>query len=169
MTRATPKIASYEFTTLHPHIGKIQYDDYSEIILEDLPGIIEGAHMNKGLGHKFLKHLEKSKLVIYVIDGSNDPTWKRNSLNDFNILRNEIHLYDSKLSSKPFLVILNKRDINNSYYNENKKNLEKELKNLNFSNDIIEISGKTGDNISELVNKIKLKVQEINKHIKSSN
>jgi GTP-binding protein len=164
MTRATPKIASYEFTTLHPHIGKIQYDDYTEIILEDLPGIIEGAHANKGLGHKFLKHLEKSKLVIYVIDGSNDPTWKRNALNDFKILRNEIFLYDSKLSSKPFLIILNKKDLNTTYYAENKKNLENELRNLNINNEIIQISGKTGDNISELAIAIKKKVLEINKN-----
>jgi GTP-binding protein len=70
LTRAFPKIAHYPFTTLRPHIGHAKFVDGSSLILADLPGIIEGAHENKGLGHQFLQHAERTKVVLYVIDGT---------------------------------------------------------------------------------------------------
>lgn len=158
MTRTTPKIASYEFTTIQPYKGKILYNDFSEIIIEDLPGIIEGASNNKGLGHKFLKHLENSKLIIIVLDGSNLPEWKRNPLNDLKILLNEVEIFNKSIFLKKFLIVLNKCDLNNNIFIENKRILFDSFKSLKYDlkiEDILLISGKTGENIDLLVNKIK--------------
>jgi len=68
LTRAFPKIAPYEFTTLRPYLGSVKFIDNTKLILADLPGIIEGAHENRGLGHKFLAHCEKAKSIVFVID-----------------------------------------------------------------------------------------------------
>ena len=70
ITRAFPKIAPYPFTTLRPYLGLTKFVDESQIVFADLPGIIEGAHLNKGLGHRFLQHAERTKALIYVIDGT---------------------------------------------------------------------------------------------------
>ena len=85
LTRAFPKIASYPFTTLRPYIGILNFVDGFQMSLADLPGLIQGASQNKGLGHDFLRHIEKTKALLYVLDGiSEDP------IRDFEILRNEI-------------------------------------------------------------------------------
>ena len=70
LTRAFPKIAHYPFTTLRPYIGQVKFVDNTEIVLADLPGIIEGAHKNRGLGHDFLAHAERTKMLLFVIDGT---------------------------------------------------------------------------------------------------
>eukprot|EP00340_Litonotus_pictus_P001087 CAMPEP_0170516852 /NCGR_PEP_ID=MMETSP0209-20121228/2979_1 /TAXON_ID=665100 ORGANISM="Litonotus pictus, Strain P1" /NCGR_SAMPLE_ID=MMETSP0209 /ASSEMBLY_ACC=CAM_ASM_000301 /LENGTH=510 /DNA_ID=CAMNT_0010801913 /DNA_START=404 /DNA_END=1936 /DNA_ORIENTATION=- len=161
MTRSMPKIAPYEFTTLFPHLGKLIYDDYKEIVIEDLPGIIENAHLNKGLGHRFLKHIERAKILLFLLDGSNNPEWKRNPNSDFNILRKELIEYDSKLEDKPYIVVLNKSDIADSTVFEQNKQLVKEsLKGSNAY--FIQISAKCGDNISELTELIRHLIEKIN-------
>ena len=144
-----PKIAGYEFTTLHPHLGKIVYEDFKEIVVEDLPGLIEKAHLNKGLGHRFLKHVERAKMLIYLLDVSNNPEWKRNPADDFKILRNELLQYDNKFVDKPFIVVLNKVDITDK--DILKKNIEN-VKNILKGTDtyLLEISAKNGDNINKL-------------------
>lgn len=137
LTRSMPKIASYAFTTLNPHLGIIKYKDFKEIIIEDLPGIIEGAHENKGLGHKFLKHLDRVKSIIIILDGTNSYEYnKRNPVIDLTILIKEVVLYKYKLLKKPFLIILNKNDTENyELYKKNKELLLKEIK--LFSLDIL--------------------------------
>ena len=70
LTNATPEIADYPFTTLHPNIGVIKYTDEESITVADIPGLIEGAHVNRGLGHEFLRHIERTKALLYVLDGS---------------------------------------------------------------------------------------------------
>lgn len=145
-----PKIASYEFTTMHPHIGKIVYDDYKEIIVEDLPGLIEGASDNKGLGHRFLKHIDRAKLLVFILDGSNYPSWKRSPVNDFKSLKTELQLYDPKLNKKPYIVLLNKKDLaDTAIYNENKEKVKELLAGENVY--LLEISAKCGDNLKTLV------------------
>ena len=108
LSSATPKIASYPFTTLNPVVGTVIYDDYAKIRMADVPGIIEGAARGVGLGLDFLKHLERSKVLVYVIDMAgtdNREPWK-----DYEILHREIDEYSVELASRPYLVVANKMD-----------------------------------------------------------
>lgn len=102
------KIAPYPFTTLKPNIGFIQTDDYSRIFIADIPGIIEGAHKNKGLGFEFLRHIERTKLLIFMLDASGIDG--RNPADDYKILVNEIKQYNPEMLERPYLVALNKID-----------------------------------------------------------
>ena len=92
LTRAFPKIAHYPFTTLRPYIGEVKFVDDTKILLSDLPGIIEGAHENKGLGHEFLQHAERTKVLLYVLDGSVGDE-DRTPLKDYKVLYRELQLY----------------------------------------------------------------------------
>ncbi len=150
LTRATPKIASYPFTTLHPYTGKIRYENQNILTIADLPGLIEGAHHNKGLGHKFLKHIERTKVIIFVLDGSLNPHEERSPLNDLKTLLSEITLYNKEYAAKPFIIALNKSDMNSENYNINHELLKK-----NYTQEILCISGKEGTGLPEFTAKIK--------------
>jgi GTP-binding protein len=102
------KIAAYPFTTLKPNIGFIQTDDFSRIFIADIPGIIEGAHLNKGLGFEFLRHIERTKLLIFVLDSSGIDG--RNPTDDYKVLLDEITKYNPEMLERPYLVVLNKID-----------------------------------------------------------
>lgn len=106
------KIAPYPFTTLQPNIGFIECEDYSRIFIADIPGIIEGAHQNRGLGFEFLRHIERTKLLIYVLDASGIDGRKPGD--DFKVLRDELAAYNPELLERPFLVALNKMDTEES-------------------------------------------------------
>ena len=108
LSSATPKIASYPFTTLNPIVGTIIYEDFAKIAMADVPGIIEGAAKGVGLGLAFLKHLERSKVLVYVIDMAG--TDNREPWTDFKILRKEIDEYSVELAERPYLVVANKMD-----------------------------------------------------------
>ena len=108
LSSATPKIASYPFTTLNPVVGTIIYDDYAKIRMADVPGIIEGAAKGVGLGLAFLKHLERSKVLVYVIDMAG--TDNREPWTDYEVLKKEIDEYSAELSERPHLVVANKLD-----------------------------------------------------------
>ncbi|MBY0529550.1 MAG: GTPase ObgE [Rhabdochlamydiaceae bacterium] len=108
ITHVPVKIAAYPFTTLFPNLSYVQFDDYSRILVADIPGIIEDAHQNKGLGISFLKHIERSSALVYVIDIS--AMEGRDPREDFRILQNELKEYRPDLLEKPFLVALNKID-----------------------------------------------------------
>lgn len=108
LSSATPKIASYPFTTLNPMVGTIVYDDYAKIRMADVPGIIEGAARGVGLGLDFLKHLERSRVLVYVIDLAG--TDNREPWTDYKILRKEIDEYSQELAERPALVVANKLD-----------------------------------------------------------
>ena len=108
LSSATPKIASYPFTTLNPVVGTIVYDDYAKIRMADVPGIIEGAAKGVGLGLAFLKHLERSKVLVYVIDMAG--TDNRKPWEDYAILKKEIDAYSAELAERPYLVVANKMD-----------------------------------------------------------
>jgi len=109
VSSATPKIASYPFTTLNPIVGTIVYPDYAKIRMADVPGIIEGAAKGVGLGLAFLRHLERSKVLVYVIDMAG--TDNREPWTDYKVLRREIDEYSVELSERPFLVVANKLDV----------------------------------------------------------
>ena len=105
ITRATPKIANYKFTTLNPNLGVAVYDD-KEITLADIPGLIEGAHNGVGLGIKFLKHIERCKTLLHLIDVNESDL-----INSYNEVRNELGKYSKSLLKKKELIVLNKIDL----------------------------------------------------------
>ena len=110
LSRAKPKVANYPFTTLRPNLGAIQYKDGTQIFLADIPGIIDGAHENRGLGHDFLRHIERTNMLVYVLDGSGDYG-RRDPCEDFRVLQDELRLYSSDMILRPSLVAINKMDL----------------------------------------------------------
>lgn len=109
LSNATPKVDSYPFTTLVPSVGVIEYpDDFRTITMADVPGLIEGAAENRGLGHRFLRHVERCRLLLFLIDMA--ATDGRDPCDDFEHLRKELQDYDPEVANKPFLVVGNKSD-----------------------------------------------------------
>ncbi len=108
ISRARPKIAAYPFTTLHPQIGIVEFDDYSRLTVCDIPGIIEGAHENVGLGHAFLRHIMRCRVLVLLIDMAG--TDNRHPWDDYNSILNELEQYHPSLIEKPRLVVANKID-----------------------------------------------------------
>jgi GTP-binding protein len=108
ISKARPKIAPYPFTTLHPQIGIVEYEDSRRLTVCDVPGLIEGAHRNVGLGHKFLRHIERCKLLVLVVDMA--ATDGRQPYDDYRQLLAELKLYDPALLEKPRLLAANKMD-----------------------------------------------------------
>jgi GTP-binding protein len=108
ISRARPKIAPYPFTTLHPQIGIVEYPDFHRLTVCDVPGLIEGAHRNVGLGHEFLRHIERCKVLVLLLDMA--ATDGRAPWDDYKNLLNELELYDPALAQKPRLVAANKMD-----------------------------------------------------------
>ncbi len=116
ITNARPKTAPYPFTTLHPQIGIIDYaEDYDRVIMADIPGLIAGASDGKGLGHRFLKHLERCKLLLIILDMAGTDT--RDPRDDYKQLLKELELYDPALLDKPRLVAANKMDEDSAVVN----------------------------------------------------
>lgn len=106
VSAARPKIADYPFTTLAPSLGVATLDDYSTLVLADIPGLIEGAHQGAGLGHDFLRHVERTRVLVHLLDGAaKDP------LNDWAKINQELALYNLELARRPQVVVLNKMDL----------------------------------------------------------
>ncbi|GAP14248.1 Obg family GTPase CgtA, C-terminal extension, partial [Longilinea arvoryzae] len=106
VTNANPKIADYPFTTLEPNLGVVELDGENTLVLADIPGLIEGAHMGVGLGFAFLRHVQRTRVLIHMLDGlSEDP------LVDFAQINSEMALFDSNLGNKPQIVAFNKMDL----------------------------------------------------------
>lgn len=118
LTKIPVKIAPYPFTTLDPNLGMVEFDDYSRIMIADIPGIIEDASQNRGLGISFLKHIERTSVLIFVIDASGLEG--RDPIDDFLVLQNELALYDPEMLQRPHLVALNKIDMEESPINAQK-------------------------------------------------
>ncbi|KAF4532605.1 hypothetical protein B566_EDAN014862 [Ephemera danica] len=115
LSRATPKVAAYPFTTVRPEIGMMQFRDLRQISIADLPGLLEGAHANFGMGHNFLRHVERTKLLLLVADATGfqlSPQHQHRSCLDTVLLLNkELELYKEDLLGKPALLIINKLDL----------------------------------------------------------
>ncbi|MEQ3362715.1 GTPase ObgE [Raoultibacter massiliensis] len=109
MSAAKPKIADYPFTTLVPNLGVARSGDYS-FVVADIPGLIEGAHEGKGLGHEFLRHIERTALIVHVVDLTGDYE-KRDPLEDYRIINEELALYADELACRPRIVVANKIDV----------------------------------------------------------
>ncbi len=141
ISNAQPKVAEYPFTTLHPVLGVIKKFD-KEIIIADIPGLIEGAHEGKGLGDKFLAHIERCKILLHLVDSS-DPKWKENYL----IVRKELEKYGHNLNQKEEIVALSKQDINPEITNKVIEEMVEINTNMKFS-----ISSFNNNGIERLIN-----------------
>src|SRR5438128_8015357 len=108
ISKARPKVAPYPFTTLHPQIGIVEYADFFRLTVCDVPGLIEGAHRNVGLGHEFLRHIERCKVLVILLDMAG--TDGRAPWDDYSNLLNDLELYDPALLERPRLVVANKMD-----------------------------------------------------------
>ncbi|MCF6268916.1 MAG: GTPase ObgE [Melioribacteraceae bacterium] len=122
VSAARPKIADYPFTTLEPNLGIVQYKDYKSFVIADIPGIIEGAHVGKGLGHKFLKHIERTKVLLILIDATVEYPEK-----EYNILLNELLEFSDLMSGKEKVIVFTKSDLLSD--EEKEKLLSKKIKN----------------------------------------
>lgn len=147
-TSARPKIADYHFTTLEPNLGVVQTDYGTSFVVADIPGIIEGASEGTGLGIQFLRHIERTRLLLHVIDVSGSEG--RNPVDDFYKINTELKKYSEKLSKRKQIIVANKVDImqDETLYNE----LEKIAKENNL--EIFKISAATGQGVSELIKHI---------------
>ena len=143
ISNANPKIGDYPFTTLQPVLGTVKRFD-KEIVLADIPGLIEGAHEGKGLGDKFLAHIERCKILLHLIDPT-DKSWHLN----YKTVRNEISKYSKKISSKKEIIVISKADLLNS----NKENLIEEIK-KEFSSKLFIISSLSNEGVDELINNL---------------
>jgi len=137
ISSAKPKIAGYPFTTLQPNLGIVRWRDLSSFVVADIPGLIEGAHEGKGLGHQFLRHIERTRAVAYLIDVSDDDPQST-----FDILYNELKSYSKLLVQKPAIIVMTKTDI-----------LSKPIKKMKLKTKlpVLNISSVNGDNISLLI------------------
>lgn len=149
LTQVPVKIGAYPFTTLFPNLGYTRYDDYHQVLIADIPGIIEGAHLDKGLGFAFLKHIERSKALVFVLDAAG--TENRTPSEDFKVLLSELKAYREALLDRPILIALNKADEESSIelIEEFKTNYQQ------YKDQIILTSGVSGLGIDELKNKIR--------------
>jgi len=159
-TNARPKIANYPFTTLYPNLGVV-YHKGKSFVMADIPGLIEGAHKGEGLGYDFLKHIERTKLILHIVDVS-DPM--SDPIDDFKKINDEMYLYSDRLKEIPQIAVLNKIDaVDPSSINLD--DLIAKMKNLGY--DVFKISAMTGDGIDglldktiEMLDKFKVDVEE---------
>lgn len=148
VTAAKPKIANYQFTTLKPNLGVVKLDNGKDFVLADIPGLIEGAHTGIGLGHEFLRHVERTKLLIHVVDCSESEM--RDVVEDYKTINKELRSYNEKLANKKQIIAANKLDLPGA-----EENLEKLKKALNGKDiEIVPISAVTGKGIKDLFNRV---------------
>ena len=154
LSAARPKVAPYPFTTLHPVVGVVEYPDYARITIADIPGLIDGASMNVGLGHAFLKHIERTYVLAYVLDMAGVDG--RTPWEDFRHLQNELELYMKGLTKRPSIIIANKMDLEGAA--ENLELLKDEL-----SSEVIEflpVSAGNGE-LSDVREKLRSMVESL--------
>ncbi|MDD3655392.1 MAG: GTPase ObgE [Atribacterota bacterium] len=148
VSAAKPKIADYPFTTIEPYLGIVYVDSYNQFILADIPGLIEGAHQGAGLGIRFLKHIERTKVLVHMIDGSKIS--EKNIMEDYTTVKNELKQFSQSLKNKKELIVINKCDLP-----EVEKRIE-EIRNIfsKKSKNIFFISAVTGKGVQELIYQI---------------
>ncbi len=145
LSMARPKVANYPFTTLFPNLGIMASDDEKKLVIADIPGLIEGASQGRGLGHRFLKHIERTTLLLHLLDITYQP--ENDILEDFYMLRDEMKAYRLSLTQKPQMVVINKIDLHGPEH-RNPGELEKAIKGLGL--DCLAVSALTGEGLEEL-------------------
>ncbi len=151
ISSAKPKIADYPFTTLEPNLGIVRYKDYHSFTVADIPGLIEGAHTGKGLGHKFLRHIERTKILLFMIECTSENIQK-----DYEVLLGELKNYNLKLTDKKRLIALTKSDLLSE--SELKKIKRKTIK--KYDEQVFIISSATNDGLQSLLDKLWLLLHE---------
>jgi GTP-binding protein len=142
ISAAHPKVAPYPFTTLHPVVGVIDFDGYRRASVADIPGLIEGAHRNVGLGHDFLRHITRCRILLFILDIAGSEG--RHPIEDLQNLRREIDLYDPRLSARPWYIVANKMDLPEA--GDNLRALEQRFP----EREVVAISAERADGIAEL-------------------
>lgn len=154
-TKAAPKIANYHFTTLEPNLGVVELAEHMSFVLADIPGIIEGASEGVGLGHEFLRHIERTRLLIHVVDVSSIEG--RNPIEDFDIINEELSRYNMELEKRPQIVAANKTDIIQD--EEAYENFKTEIKRRGYT--LFEISAATRAGVDELMKHVYSELQKL--------
>ena len=144
VSNARPKIADYPFTTLEPNLGVMEYDG-RDLVVADIPGLIEGAHMGVGLGHTFLRHVQRTRVLIHVLNGASE-----NPIADYSQINTELALYDENLAEKPQLVVFNKMDLPEAQERWSSVKSALEARGV----DIVSISAATQLNVKSLIQRI---------------
>ncbi|XP_077368238.1 mitochondrial ribosome-associated GTPase 2 [Festucalex cinctus] len=139
ISNARPAVAAYPFTTLNPHVGIVNYRDHEQVAVADIPGLIQGAHLNRGLGISFLRHIERCRFLLFVLDASSPEPWTQ-----LQHLRYELDQYEPGLSQRPHAVVANKIDLRQA--RENLETLKSRV-----TRRIIPVSALTGHNTEELI------------------
>ncbi len=140
LSAANPKIASYPFTTLEPQLGVLQFKYYDPCIIADIPGLVEGAHDGIGLGHKFLRHIERTSILLHVVDIADE-----NAEENFHIIENELKSYREELAERTKVLVLNKCDL---VTDSELEDIEERFEQL--AQHVLIISGQSGDGIEQL-------------------
>jgi len=145
ISRARPKIASYPFTTLRPHLGIVQYSDLTQLAVADLPGLLPGAHRNHGLGIDFLRHIQRCSVLVFVLDMEQEEPWEQ-----LDQLKFELEMYQEGLASRPAAILANKMDVVDA---EEKLMQLSEM--LGKDLEVIPVSGRTGINLATMLVRLK--------------
>ena len=156
LSHAKPKIASYPFTTLQPMVGVIEFGGFRRGTLADIPGLIEGAHENIGLGHDFLRHIMRCKSLFFVLDTAGVDV--RDPINDLETLRTEIKLYSAELAKRSWVIIANKIDLPEAA--ENLARIKERFKRVR----VFPISADTGEGLDKLKKYLATKIGEMSVH-----
>jgi GTP-binding protein len=147
ISAARPKIADYPFTTLTPNLGVVRLDDDRSFVVADVPGLIEGAHRGQGLGHQFLRHLERTKLLVHLVDVSGASG--RDPVEDLDTVRKELGLFQPAFAARPQIVVANKVDALDEEHESGVAALEKRANQLDLP--FLRVSGVSGEGVPELL------------------
>lgn len=155
VTSAKPKIANYHFTTLTPNLGVVQTRHGESFVIADIPGIIEGAADGVGLGHDFLRHVERTKVLVHIVDVSGIEG--RDPIDDFEKINEELRLYNERLSTRPQLVVANKSDLlfDESIYENFKKTMEEK------GYEVFKMSAATRDGVDQVIDRVSQLLNEV--------
>ncbi|EGD76224.1 hypothetical protein PTSG_00927 [Salpingoeca rosetta] len=160
VSNAHPRVAPYPFTTLNPHLGVVDFSDYWRMRVADIPGILPGAHENKGLGHNFLRHIERNAVLLYIIDIS-ESLGSPPAVEAFETLREELRLYKAELAERPFLIAANKVDCEGA-----QSNLERLRKHIGADKAqelIVPMAASTGEGVVDVTTRLRVMVEQLQK------
>jgi GTP-binding protein len=158
ISAARPKVADYPFTTLRPNLGVVRYGEFKSLVVADIPGLVEGAHEGKGLGTRFLKHIERTRIFIHLLDLS--PATGRDPASDYRVINAELEKFNPELANRPQVVVFNKMDLAEA--RETAPELLKFFKDKGIR--VIEISAVTGEGVKGLVEFIGNEVDRTRPH-----
>ena len=145
VSAAKPEVAAYHFTTLTPVLGVVSLDEGHSFVIADIPGLIEGAHEGVGLGHDFLRHIERTKIILHVLDVSGLEG--RDPIDDYNKINNELKLYNERLATRPQIIVANKMDLM-----ESQENLPRVIEYMEkLGHKVYPVSAATGEGLPELM------------------